>query len=63
MHEHMEYFGPISGWDSSPAESHHKTQLKAPAKTTQLRPATMIKQTTNCQDELGVVEAARKRNL
>ena len=57
----MEYFGPISRWDSSPAENHHKTQLKeAPAKTTQLRPAFMIKQTANCQDEFGVVEAATR---
>jgi len=60
LHEHMEFFGPISGWDSSPAESHHKTQLKAPAKTTQLRSATIIKQTANRQDELCVLDAATR---
>ena len=63
LHEHMEYFGPISGWDSSPAESHHKTQLKAPAKTTQLRSATIIKQTANRQDELCVLAAATREFL
>lgn len=60
LHQHMEYFGPISGWDSSPTESHHKDDLKAPAKTTQLRPSTLVKQVANRKDELGVLRDASR---
>ena len=42
---HMMEYGPMSGLDSSPQESNHKYEIKAPAKRTQLNRATLIKQT------------------
>ena len=38
-------FGPSSGFDSAPSETNHKTEIKAPAKRTQLIGSTLIKQT------------------
>ena len=43
--EYIAKFGPPSGWDSSPSESNHKTEVKAPAKRTQLNQFSLIKQT------------------
>ena len=43
--EYIRLFGPPSGFDSAPSESNHKTEVKAPAKRTQLNKATLIKQT------------------
>ena len=38
-------WGPPSGWDSAPSESHHKTEKKAPSKNTQRNASTFIEQT------------------
>ena len=42
---YIELWGPPCGWDSSFNESHHKTEVKAPAKNTQARPSLLIQQT------------------
>ena len=42
---YINMWGPPSGWDSAPSESHHKYQIKAPSQNTQKRPATVIEQT------------------
>ena len=43
--ECVELFGPPSGWDSSPSESNHKIDVKAPALRTQHNPSTLDNQT------------------
>ena len=43
--EYMNRWGPPSGWDSAPSESHHKTEIKGPSKNTQRNPSSLIKQT------------------
>ena len=58
LHTYMEYFGPVMGWDSSSAESSHKTEIKAPSKNTQLRPSELIKQTGIRQSELRLLRRA-----
>ena len=37
-------WGPPSGWDSAPSESHHKSEIKAPSKNTQQNANTLIRQ-------------------
>ena len=41
----IELHGPPLGWDSSPAESHHKTEIKAPARNTQRNATNLPEQT------------------
>ena len=43
--EYVERWGPLTGSDSSPSESHHKTEIKGPSKNTQRNASTLIKQT------------------
>ena len=38
-------WGPPSGWNSAPSESHHKTKIKAPSKYIQRNTGTLIEQT------------------
>ena len=45
LHQYISMFGPPSGWDSSPCESHHKTDIKAPSKNTQKNDSSLIQQT------------------
>ena len=63
LHTYMEYFGPMKGWDSSSAESSHKTEIKAPSKNTQLRPSELIKQTGIRQSELRLLRRASYKFL
>ena len=51
-------WGPPKGWDSSASKSHHKTKAKAPAKTTQQRSSTMLKQTSKRHCEKRILEKA-----
>ena len=41
--------GPPAKWDSATSESHHKTEIKAPAKNTQRNASTFIEQTASRQ--------------
>lgn len=43
--EYVERWGPLTGSDSSPSESHHKTEIKGPSKNTQRNASTLIEQT------------------
>ena len=43
--QYIELWGPATGWDSSPSESHHKMEIKGPSKNTQRNPHTLVKQT------------------
>ena len=43
--EYVERWGPLTGSDSFPSESHHKTEIKGPSKNTQRNASTLIKQT------------------
>ena len=45
LHTYTKLWGPPCGWDSSFNESHHKTEIKAPAKNTQSNRSTLVKQT------------------
>ena len=45
--EYIERWGPPSGWDSASSESHHKTEIKGPAKNTQRNASTLVEQTWN----------------
>ena len=45
--EYVERWGPPTGWDSAPSESHHKTEIKGPAKNTQRNASTLVEQTWN----------------
>ena len=51
-------WGPPCGWDSSFNESHHKTEIKAPAKNTQSRGSTLVKQTISRLMEYRTVQLA-----
>ena len=59
--KYMELWGPPSGWDSAPSESHHKTEIKAPSKNTQRRASNLVKQTTIRQSEQMLIETAMSR--
>ena len=41
---YVKMWGPPSGWDSGPSESHHKSEIKGPSKNTQLNGRTLIHQ-------------------
>ena len=51
-------WGPPTGWDSAPSESHHKTEIKAPSKNTQGNASTLIYQTAKRQTELRTLQRA-----
>ena len=44
-------WGPLAGWDSAASKSHHKTEIKAPAKSTQRNASYFIEQTVSHQLE------------
>ena len=50
--------GPPCGWNSAPSESHHKSEIKAPAKSTQYNASTLIEQITNRQTERMLLQTA-----
>ena len=47
--ECIQRWGPPSGWDSAPSESHHKTEMKGLSKNAQRNPSTLIWQTWKCK--------------
>ena len=47
----MEMWRRPAGWDSAASESHHKTEIKAPAKNPQRNASSCIEQTAPCQLE------------
>ena len=57
---HMQMFGPPDGLDSSPSESNHKTDTKAPSKNTQCRSGSIIKQTCVRKSELRTLDYAER---
>ena len=57
---HIEMYGPTEGMDSSPSESHHKTEIKAPSKNTQCRAVSLIEQTARRQSELRILDHAKR---
>ena len=57
---YINMWGPPSGWDSAPSESHHKYQIKAPSQNTQKRPATVIEQTARRSQERKSVQHAMR---
>jgi hypothetical protein len=56
--EYITMWGHPVGWDSSFSESHHKTEIKAPARNTQQHSDTLIKQTCQRQTELRTLRRA-----
>ena len=56
--KYISMWGPPCGWDSSFNESHHKTEIKAPAKNTQCRGSTFVKQTISRLVEYRTVQLA-----
>jgi hypothetical protein len=58
LSDYMKMWGPLSQMNSGPSESHHKTEVKAPSKNTQRRPATFIQQTSQRYTEIRVVRRA-----
>ena len=53
--QYIKKWGPPTGWDSAPSESHHKTNIKAPSKTTQQNASLLITQTASRQTELNLI--------
>ena len=58
LHKYTQLWGPPCGWDSSFNESHHKTEIKAPAQNTQSNPSKLIKQTIDRLMEYRTVQLA-----
>ena len=57
--KYIEMWGPPTGWDSAPCESHHKTEVKAPSKNTQRTASSLIDQTIQRQRETRTIRRAR----
>ena len=51
LQDYVKLWGTPAGWDSSPCEGHHKTEIKAPSKSTQCNKSTFIAQTGGHQIE------------
>ena len=62
LNQYIKYWGPPTGWDSAPSESHHKTNIKAPSKTTQQNASTIINQTATRQTELNLIRTFNDLN-
>lgn len=58
LQDYIELWGPPAGWDSSACEGHHKTEIKAPSKSTQCNKSTLIEQTANRQLEYRLIDRA-----
>ena len=59
LQEYVQLWGtPAAGWDSSPSEGHHKTEIKAPSKSTQCNKSTFISQTAGRQIEYRLIDRA-----
>ena len=55
---YMKLWGPPTGWDSGPNESHHKTEVKVPAKNTQRRQVSFLNQVSEQYDENLLIQKA-----
>ena len=49
LQDYIEFWDPPAGWDSLHWEIHHKSEIKAPSKSTQCNKSTCIHQTANRQ--------------
>ena len=58
---YISLWGPPSGWDSGPSESHHKTEVKVPAKNTQRHQSSFIRQLSLRYYETKVIRTAERR--
>ena len=56
----IKMFGPPSGWDSAPCESHHKNDIKSPSINTQRNASSLIEQTCNRKMEKLLLDRAMK---
>ena len=56
--DYIKRWGPPTGWDSAPSESHHKTEIKGPSKNTQRNASSLIKQTCRRKSEMKVLTVA-----
>eukprot|EP00980_Cylindrotheca_fusiformis_P004617 scaffold983_cov82-Cylindrotheca_fusiformis.AAC.1 len=63
MHQYIAMWGPPTGWDSGPSESHHKTQVKLPAKNTQRREVNFTAQVSKRYHESVVIRKGENLNL
>eukprot|EP00980_Cylindrotheca_fusiformis_P006720 scaffold1399_cov109-Cylindrotheca_fusiformis.AAC.4 len=62
MHQYIAMWGPPTGWDSGPSESHHKTEVKLPAKNTQRREVTFTGQVSKRYHESVVIRKGEYMN-
>ena len=58
LQDYVKLWGTPAGWDSSPCEGHHKTEIKAPSKSTQCNKSTFIAQTAGRQIEYRLIDRA-----
>jgi len=56
LQDYIELWGSPAGWDSSACEGHHKTEIKAPSKSTQCNKSTFIEQTAGRQLEYRLLD-------
>eukprot|EP00980_Cylindrotheca_fusiformis_P016094 scaffold4764_cov84-Cylindrotheca_fusiformis.AAC.4 len=62
MHQYIAMWGPPTGWDSGPSESHHKMQVKLPAKNTQRRQVSFTAQVCKRYHESIVIQKGEYHN-
>eukprot|EP00980_Cylindrotheca_fusiformis_P021660 scaffold8510_cov79-Cylindrotheca_fusiformis.AAC.1 len=62
MHQYIAMWGPPTGWDSGPSESHHKTEVKLPAKNTQRREVNFTEQVSKRYHESVVIRKGQYMN-
>ena len=55
VHQYINLWGPPRGWDSGPSESHHKTEIKGPSKTTQRNAPTLVPQTLDRKTDIHII--------
>ena len=58
LRDYILLWGTPAGWDSSACEGHHKSEIKAPSKSTQRNKSTLIEQTANRQLEYRLLDRA-----
>ena len=54
--DYIKLWGSPAGWDSAPSEGHHKTEIKAPSKSTQCNKSTFVDQTASRQLEYRLID-------
>ena len=56
LKDYIERWGSPDGWNSAPSESHHKSEIKAPSKSTQCNKSTFVDQTAGRQLEYRMID-------